>query len=123
MKGAARTEAGAQPALRALSGPLSLRLSTLGVGTGRHVIHNFAVAGLTPAAPADDAALEAHRLLTLRRPAEAREVAPADASPLLKATLAMELGGPCPRSGSRPKSVSTGYTRPWTSGSPPCARR
>ena len=96
-------EAGAQPALRALSGPLSLRLWTLGVGTGRHVIHNFAVAGLTPAAPADDAALEAHRLLTLRRPTEAREVAPADASPLLKATLAMELGGPLSAVGLSPQ--------------------
>ena len=96
-------EAGAQPALRALSGPLSLRLWTLGVGTGRHVIHNFAVAGLTPAAPADDAALEAHRLLTLRRPTEAQDVAPADASPLLKATLAMELGGPLSAVGLSPQ--------------------
>ncbi|MEY3212241.1 MAG: hypothetical protein RIT28_2722, partial [Pseudomonadota bacterium] len=96
-------EAGAQPALRELSGPQSLRLWTLGVGTGRHVIHHFAVAGLTPAAPADDAALEAHRLLTLRRPTEAREVAPADASPLLKATLAMELGGPLSAVGLSPQ--------------------
>lgn len=96
-------EAGAQPALRALSGPLSLQLRTLGVGTGRHVIHSFAVAGLTPAAPADDAALEAHRLLTLRRPTEARDVAPADASPLLKATLAMELGGPLSAVGLLPQ--------------------